>query len=207
MLGIALLLLLVDASAFTLGGHASAARPRVSLAMEFGEAFYSALQLPPARPSGISSPQRVPACLAVGYNYAAQYGPQPGDPILPKEGDTWEPAMPEGWVEVALRSPLGIVFEENEQKIGPAGVKVIDLVQDGNAAKSGKIQQGDQLVGVTGIRIMGGKYERLMCDCTKWDFDTVVDAIGSNTPKFNCEDTILRFMRPAGSEKPAREEV
>mgnify|MGYP004123030843 CR=1 FL=1 len=74
--------------------------------MEFGEAFYSALQLEPARPSGISSPQRVPACLAVGYNYAAQYGPQPGDPILPKEGDTWEPALPEGWTEVTrTRTP------------------------------------------------------------------------------------------------------
>ena len=44
---------------------------------------------------------------------------------------------------------------------------------------------------------MGGKYERLMCDTTKWDFDTVVDAIGSNTPKFNCEDVILRFKRAA----------
>ena len=36
----------------------------------------------------------------MGYNYAAQYGPQPGDAILPTEGDTWEPALPEGWTEV-----------------------------------------------------------------------------------------------------------
>ena len=89
----------------------------------------------------------------MGYNYAAQYGPQPGDPILPTEGDTWDPAMPEGWSEIQLESPLGIMFEENEQKIGPAGVVVIDLVQDGNAAKSGLVAKGDQLVGVTGIRV------------------------------------------------------
>ena len=128
------LLLVVGATGFTLrptvqshGTRREAASRWLSVPrMEFGEAFY------------------------MGYNYAAQYGPQLGDPILPKEGDTWEPAMPEGWVEVALRSPLGIVFEENEQTIGPVGVKVLDLVQDGNAAKTGKVEKGDQLVGITG---------------------------------------------------------
>ena len=35
--------------------------------------------------------------------------------------------MPEGWTEVALESPLGIMFEENEQTIGGAGVQVLDL--------------------------------------------------------------------------------
>ena len=74
--------------------------------------------------------------------------------------------------------------------------QVLDLVQDGNAAKSGLVAPGDQLVGVTGIRVMGGKYERLMCDPRKWDFDTVVEAIGSNTPNFKCENVILRFERP-----------
>jgi hypothetical protein len=139
--------------------------------MEFGDAFY------------------------MGYNYEGTYGPQPGDPILPTEGDTWTPALPERWVEVALRTPLGIKFEENDAK--NSGVYVLDLVEDGNAAKSGLIAPGDQLVGVTGVRIMGGKYERIMCDCRKWDFDTVVDAITSNEPKFNCQDVLLRFEHPS----------
>jgi len=178
-----LLFLVGDATGFVvLGTHRTIqGRPRgcVTPLMEFGDAFY------------------------MGYNYAAQYGPQPGDRILPKEGDTWDPAMPEGWTEVALESPLGIMFEENEQKIGPAGVQVLDLVEGGNAAKSGLIQKGDQLVGVTGIRVMGGKYERLMCDPRKWDFDTVVEAIGSNSENFKCKDVILRFERPpAASSEP-----
>ena len=46
------------------------------------------------------NPSPSPRPNAVGYNYAAQYGPQPGDAILPTEGDTWEPALPEGWTEV-----------------------------------------------------------------------------------------------------------
>mmetsp|Transcript_23805 Transcript_23805/g.48367 ORF Transcript_23805/g.48367 Transcript_23805/m.48367 type:complete len:181 (+) Transcript_23805:60-602(+) len=179
MLRTSLLLLMGDASGMVLGGHRTIHnRPRAMPCMEFGDAFY------------------------MGYNYAAQYGPQQGDPILPTEGDTWDPAMPEGWTEVQLQSPLGIMFEENERKIGPAGVVVIDLVPDGNAAKSGLIAKGDQLVGVTGIRVMGGKYERLMCDCRKWDFDTVVDAIGSNTPSFKCDNVILRFERPPAEAAP-----
>tara|TARA_B100000780_G_scaffold245146_1_gene189058 strand:+ start:288 stop:464 length:177 start_codon:yes stop_codon:yes gene_type:complete len=28
-------------------------------------------------------------------------------------------------IQVSLESPLGIMFEENEQKIGPAGVQVL----------------------------------------------------------------------------------
>ena len=34
-----------------------------------------------------------------------------------------------------------------------------------------------------------------MFDCTKWGFDTVVDAIGSNEEKFECYDVILQFSR------------
>ena len=134
--------------------------------------------------------------------YAKQYGPQPGDPILPTDGDTWDPAMPAGWTEVELPAEmsLGIAFEENEKK--NSGVRVVELVADGSAAKLNArakaelIAPGDQLVGVTGIRIMGGKYERIMVDARKLDFDTVVDAIKSNTAKYNCKDVILRFERP-----------
>lgn len=142
---------------------------------EFGDAFY------------------------MGYNYAAQYGPQPGDPILPQDGDSWTPAMPDGWVEVAVPLPAGIQFEENEKK--NSGVKVVALVDGGNAASANAkaggdlIAPSDQLVGVTGVRIMGGKFERQMYDCRKWEFDTVVDAITSNTAKFGCEDVLLRFER------------
>ena len=55
---------------------------------------------PNPSPNIAESPRPSPNPNAVGYNYAAQYGPQPGDAILPTEGDTWEPALPEGWTEV-----------------------------------------------------------------------------------------------------------
>ena len=52
-------------------------------------------------PNPHPNPNPNPGPNAVGYNYAAQYGPQPGDAILPTDGDTWEPALPEGWTEVS----------------------------------------------------------------------------------------------------------
>ena len=60
--------------------------------------------------------------------------------------------------EVALQMPLGINFEDNGYPKG--GVKVIGLVEDSNAFKSGKIQVDDDLVGVTAIIVRGSKYER-----------------------------------------------
>lgn len=35
-----------------------------------------------------------------------------------------------------------------------------------------------------------------MFDCSRWKFDTVVDAIGSNNEKFDCEDVVLQLRRP-----------
>ena len=59
------------------------------------------------------------ACVAVGYNYAAQYGPQPGDRILPTEGETWDPAMPEGWTEVRLTLTLTLTLTCDALRGGP----------------------------------------------------------------------------------------
>ena len=105
--------------------------------------------------------------------------------------------LPEGVFEVAIEKPLGIQFEEKGPVIGKSGVKVIGLVDGGNAKKCGKVEAGDELVGVTAIQYVGSKWERKMFDCSKWGFDTVVDAIASNEPKFDCVDVILQFSRPA----------
>ena len=64
---------------------------------------------------------------------------------------------------------------------------MIALVPGGAAERSGKVKVGDDLVAVTGIKMIGAKYERILFDARRWDFDTVVDAIQSNTPSFGCE--------------------
>jgi C-terminal processing protease CtpA/Prc len=62
--------------------------------------------------------------------------------------------FPKGMYEVSMTKPLGIVFEEIE--IGD-GVFVQELVEGGLADVQGKIQPGDVLVGVTAIKVVGGK--------------------------------------------------
>jgi hypothetical protein len=101
--------------------------------------------------------------------------------------------IPKGVYEVSMTKPLGVVFEEIE--IGK-GVYVQDLVEDGLADTQGKIQVGDVLIGVTAIKVVGAKFERRLIPARKFDFDTTVGAIGSNEPKWQCNDVILMFERP-----------
>ena len=102
--------------------------------------------------------------------------------------------LPDGVYEVALQKPCGIVFEELDPNFA-RGVKVLELVEGGNAAASGAVQAEDLLVGVSAVRFVGAKFERNMYDATKMDFDTVVDAIGSNEEKWNCNEVFLQFKR------------
>ena len=168
------------------------------------------------------------------------------------------------------------MFEELDPNF-PRGVKVLELVEGGNAEASGKIAPEDLLVAVTAVRFVGAKrapartrlvaaaattrrrrggdaaaastqpgpadsrrgpaaecrpdnsdgrvaapprgatrtfrvrwarrrqrgassprrrFERNLYDATKMGFDNVVEAIGSNEEKWQCQDVILQFRRP-----------
>lgn len=45
-------------------------------------------------------------------------------------------------------------------------------------------------------QVIGAKWERRLLPCGAWDFDTVVNAIGSNDVKWGCNDVVLQFERP-----------
>ena len=108
--------------------------------------------------------------------------------------------IPKGVYEVSLTKPLGIVFEEIE---AGKGVFVQDLVEGGLAERQGKIKQGDVLVGVTAVKIVGAKWERRLIPARNFDFDTTVGAISSNEPKWSCNDVILMFERPGEADPEA----
>lgn len=107
--------------------------------------------------------------------------------------------IPDGVFEVRMAKPLGIVFEELEA--GGGGVYVAGLVEGGNAEAQGIIQEGDKLIGVTAIKVIGAKWERRLLPCTAWDFDTVVGAIGSNDIKWGCDNVVLQFERPGEAKE------
>jgi hypothetical protein len=108
--------------------------------------------------------------------------------------------IPEGVYEVSLTKPLGIIFEEVE--VGK-GVFVQDMVDGGLAERQGKIKEGDMLIGITAVKVAGARWERRMIPARKFDFDTVVGAIGSNEAKWGCSDVILMFERPGEADSAA----
>ena len=120
-------------------------------------------------------------------------------PFTPEDREAYPEVfnLPQGLYEVSLTKPLGIVFEEVE---AGKGVYVQDLVDGGLAQRQGKIQIGDVLVGVTAVKIVGAKWERRMIPARKFDFDTVIGAIGSNEEKWGCEDVLLMFERPGEAD-------
>ena len=70
--------------------------------------------------------------------------------------------LPAGVYEVSMTKPLGIIFEEID---AGEGVFVQDLVEGGLAAMQGTIKPGDVLVGVTAIKVVGGKQDDVVnCD-------------------------------------------
>ena len=105
--------------------------------------------------------------------------------------------LPKGVYEISMTKPLGIIFEEID---AGRGVYVQDLVEGGLAERQGKIQLGDVLVAVTAVKVVGAKWERRLIPARKFDFDTAVGAIGSNEPKWGCNDVILMFERPEESD-------
>ena len=46
------------------------------------------------------------------------------------------------------------------------------------------------------VLLSTAKFERRLIPARKFDFDTTVGAIGSNEPKWSCNDVILMFERP-----------
>lgn len=106
--------------------------------------------------------------------------------------------LPKGTYEVSLDKPLGIIFEEIE--LGK-GLFVQELVEGGNAELSGKVKVGDNLVGITAVKIVGAKFERRLIPCRGFDFDTMVGAVGSNDPKWGCNDVVLLLERPDEADR------
>jgi PDZ domain len=60
--------------------------------------------------------------------------------------------------DVTLTKPMGIVFEENDEKFG--GIYVKEIKSDSAAAASGSLKAGDQLVEVDGTSVKGASFDR-----------------------------------------------
>lgn len=88
--------------------------------------------------------------------------------------------------EIRIKKPLGLVLEEKKS----GGIFVAEIVPDGNAAKTGLVNVGDQLVSTSatvfngtsdygGVSVKSGE-ETIKFAVRGEKFDTVMAAIGSN---------------------------
>ncbi len=102
-------------------------------------------------------------------------------------------SLPDGVYEIALPRPLGIVFEEVEAD-GRKGVFVSELVPGGNAEKSGLVSVGDLLIAVTGVKVIGAKFDRPLIQADILDYDTIIMAIGSNESKRGYDGPIMQVF-------------
>jgi len=64
------------------------------------------------------------------------------------------------YVTVELGKPMGIIFEENDEKYG--GIFVLELKEGGVAAKDGQLQPGDQLVAVGTTKVAGRTFDEAL---------------------------------------------
>ena len=66
-----------------------------------------------------------------------------------------------------------------------------------------KIEAGDILYAVSAVKVFGARYERKLIPAIDLNFDTIMGAIGSNEPKWQCRDVALQFMRPSEADEEA----
>ncbi|KAL3784192.1 hypothetical protein HJC23_001391 [Cyclotella cryptica] len=67
---------------------------------------------------------------------------------------------PKNYVTTSLAKPMGIVFEENDSKVG--GIFVLEINPDSNAESDGTIRPGDQLVAVGTKKVSGLQFEEAL---------------------------------------------
>ena len=102
--------------------------------------------------------------------------------------------LPEGVYEILIEGPLGIVFEEVEVD-GNKGVFVAEVLEGGNAAKSG-VNVGDKLLATTAVIVRGAKFERPLLQADIMDYDSIISAVLSNfEAKFRFDHAILQFLK------------
>lgn len=122
--------------------------------MGLGDLFKEAFSAPALERSSIDSERETPIDRWMGWSTKAN---TENEVVA-----TASPAIPENFVDsmdsqnyltVRLPKPMGITFEENDDKY--QGIFVLSLSPEGAAAKDGSIKPGDQLVAVEGSEVHG----------------------------------------------------
>uniref|UniRef100_A0A7S2JZ66 PDZ domain-containing protein n=1 Tax=Leptocylindrus danicus TaxID=163516 RepID=A0A7S2JZ66_9STRA len=138
------------ASAFTFISSNNQRQSSTQVSMGLFDGVKDAFSAPP---NDIDSEKETPIDRWMGWSAkGAQADANKGiDPGMP--GGFIDAMDTVNYVKVALQKPMGIVFEENDEKMG--GIYAVELKEGGNAHTEGSIKPGDQLVAVNGKKVSG----------------------------------------------------
>jgi len=94
------------------------------------------------------------------------------------------------YISVELPKPMGVVFEENDEKYG--GIFVLSLA-DGSAQKEGTIRPGDELVAVGGKKVAGLPFDDAL--------GAIIDSDAENTKLVFFRGSAKDFYGPTGASQ------
>jgi len=95
------------------------------------------------------------------------------------------------YVTAQLTKPMGIVFEENDSKVG--GIFVLSVTEGGAAALDGIIKPGDQLVAVNNVKVSGKTFDEAL--------GAIVDSQNPKTQLLLFRGRESQFYGPTGASQ------
>lgn len=95
------------------------------------------------------------------------------------------------YVGVALKKPMGIVFEENDSEYG--GIFVQSVTEDGAAAVNGSVLPGDQLISVGTTSVSGLDFDDALA--------AIIESEDENTKLSLFRGSAKQFYGPTGPSK------
>mmetsp|Transcript_13785 Transcript_13785/g.40297 ORF Transcript_13785/g.40297 Transcript_13785/m.40297 type:complete len:212 (-) Transcript_13785:33-668(-) len=95
------------------------------------------------------------------------------------------------YVTVELQKPMGIIFEENDEKYG--GIFILELKESGAAEQAGSLKAGDQLVAVGSKKVSGMPFDEAL--------GAIVDTEGDSAKLVLFRGAANDFYGPTGASQ------
>lgn len=148
----------VNGFTFIPNSHHAPVRQNTHLNMGLFDGVKDAFSAPAMERSTLNAERETPIDRWMGWN--AKNG-NPDEPTESKAPANFVDSMDgKNYVTVELEKPMGIIFEENDEKYG--GIFVLEIKEDGNASKNGNLKPGDQLIAVGDKSVTGEPFDNAL---------------------------------------------
>eukprot|EP00547_Thalassionema_nitzschioides_P007586 CAMPEP_0194208342 /NCGR_PEP_ID=MMETSP0156-20130528/6815_1 /TAXON_ID=33649 /ORGANISM="Thalassionema nitzschioides, Strain L26-B" /LENGTH=200 /DNA_ID=CAMNT_0038935287 /DNA_START=140 /DNA_END=742 /DNA_ORIENTATION=- len=172
-------------TAFTINTASKTTKTTTQLQMGLFDGVKDAFSAPP---SNLDAERETPIDRWMGWSVAKEDVPTEAQ----AQDANFVDAMDDtNYITVALEKPMGVIFEENDQEVG--GIFIQSFTEDGAAAKSGLLKEGDQLVAVDGTKVSGLSFDDSL--------GTIVNCDKSPTPLLLFRGTKEQLYGPTGASQ------